>query len=133
MAIVGLGLIGGSVGLALRKRTPIEGVVGFDVDPQAVAGALECGAVDAGADSLEDAAVGVDLVIVATPVDLIPGVLDRIACVRKPQCDRHGCGERQGRGRCSRGTHPGNRFRRRSPDVWLGASRDRRCERGSLR
>ena len=79
VAVVGLGLIGGSIGLALKKGTPVELVVGFDVDPQAVAGALECGAVDAGAESLEDAAAGMDLVVVATPVDLIPGVLDRIA------------------------------------------------------
>ena len=84
MGIVGLGLIGGSVGLALSKRTSIERLVGFDVDPRAVAGALECGAVAAGAESLEDAAAGVDLVVVATPVDLIPGVLDRISTYVDP-------------------------------------------------
>ena len=77
--IVGLGLIGGSVGLALKGRTDIERVVGFDVDARAAAGAIECGAIDEVAPSLEDAASGTDLVVVAIPVDLVPGVLDRIA------------------------------------------------------
>ena len=84
MGIVGLGLIGGSIGLALRNRTAVDSVVGFDVDPRAVTGALECGAVGTGAESLEDAAAGVDLVVVATPVDLIPGVLDRISSYVAP-------------------------------------------------
>jgi prephenate dehydrogenase len=79
VGIVGLGLIGGSIGLSLRKRAPVDWMVGYDVDPRAVAGALDRGAVDAGAESLEDAAAHVDLVVVATPVDIIPGVLDRIA------------------------------------------------------
>jgi prephenate dehydrogenase len=84
VGIVGLGLIGGSIGLGLRKRAGVDRVVGFDVNPQAVAGALECGAIGGAADSLEDAADGVDLVVVATPVDLIPGVLERIASYVAP-------------------------------------------------
>ncbi|MGH2812598.1 MAG: prephenate dehydrogenase/arogenate dehydrogenase family protein [Actinomycetota bacterium] len=84
MGIVGLGLIGGSIGLGLRRRVGIDRVVGFDVDPRAVAGALESGAIHAAAESLEDAASGVDLVVVATPVDLIPGVLERIASYVDP-------------------------------------------------
>lgn len=84
VGILGLGLIGGSIGLGLRRRVGIDRVVGFDVDPRAVAGALESGAIYAAAESLEDAASGVDLVVVATPVDLIPGVLERIASYVDP-------------------------------------------------
>ena len=84
VGIVGLGLIGGSIGLGLRKRAGVDQVVGFDVNQRAVDGALECGAIGAAADSLEDAAGGVDLVVVATPVDLIPGVLERIASYVDP-------------------------------------------------
>ncbi|MGH2699489.1 MAG: prephenate dehydrogenase/arogenate dehydrogenase family protein, partial [Actinomycetota bacterium] len=54
-------------------------VVGFDVDPGAVAGALERGAIETSAASPEDVASGADLIVVATPVDLIPGVLERIS------------------------------------------------------
>ncbi|MGH2752587.1 MAG: prephenate dehydrogenase/arogenate dehydrogenase family protein [Actinomycetota bacterium] len=79
VGVIGLGLIGGSIGLALRARAGTDHVVGFDVDATTVMGALERGAIAAGAESLEDAASGVDLVVVATPVDLVPGVLERIS------------------------------------------------------
>ncbi len=79
VGIVGLGLIGGSIGLGLRELGGPRRVVGFDVDGGAVLGALERGAIDEGSDSPEATARGADLVVVSTPVDLVPGVFERIA------------------------------------------------------
>jgi len=79
VGIIGLGLIGGSVGLALRAGDEAVKVVGFDPDPSTLQGALDSGAIDSVADTLEDAVLAADLVMVATPVDRIPGVIERIS------------------------------------------------------
>jgi prephenate dehydrogenase len=66
LALVGLGLIGGSVGLAARERLGAF-VTGFDPDPRVRALALERGVVDAVVD--EVAALGAaDVALVAAPV-----------------------------------------------------------------
>src|SRR5947208_3672163 len=66
LAIVGTGLIGASVGLA-AKRTGSE-VVGFDPDPESLAGAAEKGAIDESAGSMEEAVRDAELAVVAAPV-----------------------------------------------------------------
>lgn len=66
IAIVGLGLIGGSIGLAIRRRWPGRAVVGIDREAVLEA-ALERGAVELGADDLALIA-GANLVILAAPV-----------------------------------------------------------------
>jgi prephenate dehydrogenase len=70
LAIVGTGLIGASVGLAARAAG-VGDVRGWDVDPAALATAVEREAVDA-ADSLGAAVSGAELVIVAAPVAALP-------------------------------------------------------------
>jgi len=67
IAVLGVGLIGGSIGLAARRRLQAE-VVGFDPDPGTVERALESGAVDRGSDSLVEACEGADVVFCAAPV-----------------------------------------------------------------
>lgn len=66
VALVGTGLIGGSLGLALR-RAGVK-VRGYDIDPARLRRALERGAVDDGAPSLEAAATGAEAAFVAVPV-----------------------------------------------------------------
>jgi prephenate dehydrogenase len=66
VAVIGTGLIGGSVGLALR-RSGIE-VRGYDRDPARAARAKELGAVDEVSSSLRDAVMGADAAVVAVPV-----------------------------------------------------------------
>jgi prephenate dehydrogenase len=77
IAVVGTGLIGGSVGLAARARSDIE-VIGFDSDPESLTAALERGAISSAAASPTAAASGCDVVVLAIPVDLIPGVCDSL-------------------------------------------------------
>jgi prephenate dehydrogenase len=66
VAVLGTGLIGGSIGLALTQRE-IE-VVGFDASDERAAKALELGAITTIAPSLAAAVDGADLVVVAVPV-----------------------------------------------------------------
>src|ERR1044072_1052509 len=67
VAVLGVGLIGGSIGLAARGRLQAE-VVGFDPDPGVLERGLETGALDRGADSVAAACAGADVVFCAAPV-----------------------------------------------------------------
>lgn len=81
LALLGLGLIGGSVGLAARERLGAH-VVGFDPDPAVRALALERGAVDVAVDDV--AGLGpADVALVAAPVQALA---ERIAeaCAQVP-------------------------------------------------
>jgi prephenate dehydrogenase len=65
VAVVGTGLMGASVALAARRRG--DTVVGWDVDPDALAAAVAREALEP-ASSLEDAVRDADLVVVAAPI-----------------------------------------------------------------
>ncbi len=67
LAVLGVGLIGGSIGLAARLRLEAE-VVGFDPDPARAQSALEKGAIGRRAVSVAEACEGADLVFCAAPV-----------------------------------------------------------------
>lgn len=81
VAIVGVGLIGGSMALALKEKGLAERVIGVDNNPAHQEKALALGLVDETAD-LAKAIDTADLIILATPVNtllsLVPMVLDRI-------------------------------------------------------
>ena len=69
VAILGLGLMGGSLALALRGRC--RKILGYDPDPRAVALAGERQAVDLAAGDPRSILPGADLVILAAPVRAI--------------------------------------------------------------
>jgi prephenate dehydrogenase len=71
VAVIGVGLIGGSLGLAARERAGIAEVRGFSRTKATLDLALERGAVTRACGSLEEAASGADLVFVCTPVRLV--------------------------------------------------------------
>jgi prephenate dehydrogenase len=71
LAVLGVGLIGGSVGLAARERSGRE-VVGFDPDRATLERALEVGAVDRGAESVAAACAEAQAVFCAAPVAALP-------------------------------------------------------------
>jgi prephenate dehydrogenase len=81
-AIVGVGLVGGSFGLALRKNGFAGPVFGVSSQP-ALTAALRKGAITAAA-SLEDAVAQADLVYLAQPVDRILQTLEALG-----QCVSH--------------------------------------------
>ena len=74
LAVVGSGLIGASVGLA-AKRAGVQIVSGFDSDPDALAVAVERGAVDRPTENLGEAVDAADLVVIATPVAVISSLV----------------------------------------------------------
>lgn len=79
VAIIGTGLIGGSIGLGLRAADPAVEVVGFDPDPVAAEAAVRAGAVAGATSSPADAAHGARLVVLAGPVDSTAGLVDALA------------------------------------------------------
>src|SRR6202142_83009 len=76
VTIVGTGLIGGSLGLALRKRHLAGRVVGCDRAP-VLKRAKDCGAVEKGTTSVAEAVRGSDLIVLATPVITIIDLIER--------------------------------------------------------
>ena len=73
IAVLGVGLIGGSIGLAARARLDAE-VAGFDPDRELLDRATELGAIDAAHDSVASAVQGAELVFCAAPVLALPGL-----------------------------------------------------------
>jgi prephenate dehydrogenase len=71
ITIVGVGLIGGSVGLAAKARGTAGRVVGVGRDRRKLDAAVAQGALDAGTTSLAEGVAGSDLIVVCTPVDRI--------------------------------------------------------------
>lgn len=82
--IVGLGLIGGSIGLALKRHGPFERLLGLDSDPTVAAQALALGVVDAIAPSLEEAVEGVSVVLLCVPSHRIPELVNRCGRLAEP-------------------------------------------------
>ncbi len=73
VAVLGVGLIGGSIGLAARERLGAE-VAGFDPEAATREAALATGAADSATDSIATACEGAEIVFCAAPVGLLPGL-----------------------------------------------------------
>jgi len=80
ITIIGLGLIGGSLGLALKaaRLADVE-VVGHDRERGAEAKARKMGAIDTAEHNLPRAVEGAGMVIIATPILAVREVLEQIA------------------------------------------------------
>lgn len=77
-AILGLGLIGGSLGLAIKAHYGAEVFLcGYDQSATTMAAALERGAVDAVAASVADVVADADVVFLSTPVLQIVPIIER--------------------------------------------------------
>jgi prephenate dehydrogenase len=73
IAVLGVGLIGGSIGLAARARLNAE-VAGYDPDRGLADRAIELGAIDSAPDTVAKAVDGAELVFCAAPVMALPGL-----------------------------------------------------------
>jgi prephenate dehydrogenase len=83
IAVLGVGLIGGSVGLAARERAGAE-VVGWDPDEETLAAALARRALDVAAPSVAEAVASTDAVFACAPVQALPGLV-RAALAEAPR------------------------------------------------
>ena len=84
VAIVGLGVIGGSLGLAIKQSAPRTTVIGFDT-PAVLRRARKRNAIDEGASSLRRAVSHADIVFICTPVEAILKLLPKISRFINPQ------------------------------------------------
>ena len=73
IAVLGVGLIGGSIGLAASERLDAE-VAGFDPDRDLLERARELGAIASAHRSVAEAVEGAELVFCAAPVKALPGL-----------------------------------------------------------
>lgn len=74
LAVVGLGLVGGSVARGVKARRLAEEVVGVGRDPSRLHEARRAGAIDRAATELAGGLRGADLVLLATPVGSLPAL-----------------------------------------------------------
>ncbi|MBE7173332.1 MAG: prephenate dehydrogenase [Williamsia sp.] len=81
VTIIGIGLIGGSLALALKEKGLADHIIGIDNDKQHVQTALQMGLIDEHC-PLEEAIQKSSLIVLAVPVDaliaLIPEIMNRI-------------------------------------------------------
>jgi prephenate dehydrogenase len=74
VALIGVGLIGGSIGLAAKRRLDVT-IVGYDADASALELARELGAIDEPAATIAEAAADAEAVFVAVPVGGLPAAI----------------------------------------------------------
>ena len=90
VAVVGLGLIGGSLSAALRDSGEVGEVFGVERDSESLRFALENGIADAGSSEIGPGISGSEIVVVATYVDTIAQVAEEVSGVVSPDtvvCD----------------------------------------------
>lgn len=85
VVIIGTGLIGGSLGLVLKKKHLVGSIIGLSRRKENAALAKKLGAIDRVETSL-DAVRDADLVILATPVDTVIDIASKIANKIKKDC-----------------------------------------------
>ncbi len=78
IALIGIGLIGGSLALSLRND-PDNRIIGFDVREDFIDKALTRGIIHAGTTDLQTAVREADVIFIATPVENIYTIVDKLA------------------------------------------------------
>lgn len=86
IGILGVGLLGGSAALALRRRCPQTELVGFTRSTNTAKRLIEAGIVDQASQSVDEVCHGCDAVIAATPVDRIASLVVRAAEITGADC-----------------------------------------------
>jgi prephenate dehydrogenase len=85
IAVLGVGLIGGSIGLAARRRAGAR-VCGYDPDEQVLSEALALGAIDTAASDIAEAVADADVVFVAAPVGALAETVRLALAGAGPDC-----------------------------------------------
>jgi prephenate dehydrogenase len=85
LSILGVGLLGGSIGLAMRKASSDCRIVGYGHRPETLERALAVGAIDEATQDPAEAVAGADLVVLCTPVGLFSEILRQIAPALSPK------------------------------------------------
>ncbi|MGA4579030.1 prephenate dehydrogenase [Limisphaera sp. VF-2] len=83
VSLIGVGLLGGSLGMALKQRRLAREVIGYVRRESAVAECLQAGAVDEATLDLARAVAGADLVVLCTPLGQMPALARAMAAALK--------------------------------------------------
>ena len=86
VCIVGLGLIGGSIGLAIKRSNISNQITGYARSNSTLERAIELGLVDSVKDNLKDAVNNSDLVILATPLSTFRELVEDMSPFLKKGC-----------------------------------------------
>ncbi|MDD5259896.1 MAG: prephenate dehydrogenase [bacterium] len=86
VAIIGVGLIGGSLGMALKKSRAVGKVIGIGRHPEKLKKARQLKAIDEFTNDFPGGVKDADLVVVCTPVGLIAPTIKRILPALKKGC-----------------------------------------------
>jgi len=86
LAVIGVGLIGGSIGLAARAHLPSATVSGFDPGAGVLDAARECGAIDEPAASVAEALDGAEACFVCAPVGATVELIAEALAAAGPRC-----------------------------------------------
>ena len=84
VSVIGLGLMGGSLALALREAHWAERLIGVDRDAAMLEAASAAGAIDAGTTDLAEGVTAADVVLLATPVRTILRLLPEVGRHARP-------------------------------------------------
>jgi prephenate dehydrogenase len=86
IAVLGVGLIGGSIGLAAREHVEDAEVVGFGRSRERLHAAVELGAIHRAADSLAATVEGADICFACAPVGALPALVRDALAAAGPEC-----------------------------------------------
>ncbi|MFT6072104.1 MAG: cyclohexadieny/prephenate dehydrogenase [Alphaproteobacteria bacterium] len=78
IAIIGLGLLGGSIGRAIKEYIPHLHIIGYDNHKASIDRALDIGFIDQAADTLQNAVTQADLVMIAAPLGVFADIAQNI-------------------------------------------------------
>jgi prephenate dehydrogenase len=83
--VIGLGLIGGSLALCIKKEHQESVVIGFDVNNEQARLAKALEVIDETSETIEEGAVGADLIIISTPVDQTKQIISLLSTLQLKQ------------------------------------------------
>lgn len=86
LALIGTGLIGGSLSLALKASSSVKHVVGFARNENSLKKGVSLGILDSYSLSVEEAVKGSDMVILAVPLGAMAELLQQISPYLKGSC-----------------------------------------------
>ncbi len=86
LAIIGVGLIGSSLSLALRQSESVGTVIGYGRNRENLRKGVELGVLDTIADSIEQAVTDADVVVVAVPLGAMQAVFAEMKTALNPNC-----------------------------------------------
>ena len=129
VCIIGVGLLGGSIGLALHRKRLAKQVIGVGRTTSRLDVAIRRGAIDEATDDILVGAKDADLVIACVPIQSIVESLDIASKVARPDgCWEHQADDRQG---CPREAF-GPSILGKSSDSRRTSQRSRACNRYSI-